>query len=136
NVADLQERFKLWAGEVPVGAGDPAPAVTNLRGLLCDLFGWRKEDLLGSPDAGPVPETLSVVLTDYHETLRPTYAVREFVPETEGTNAAASPPWLLLVQVLPLGTPLDREDAIDERHWKASPQARFERLLRETRVPI
>jgi hypothetical protein len=136
NVADIQERFKLFAGEVPVGGNEPAPAVTNLRGLLCDVFGWRANDLLGSPGAEPVPESLSVVLTDYHETLRPTYAVREFVPPKPGEVAAGPPPWLMLIQVLPVGAPLDKEDAVDERHWKASPQARFERLLRETRVPI
>src|SRR5215813_4618114 len=69
NVADVQERFKLFAGEVPVGDSEPAAAVTTLRGLLCEVFGWRPSDLRGSPGAEPVPEALSVVLTDYHETL-------------------------------------------------------------------
>jgi hypothetical protein len=134
NVADVQERFKLFAGEVPVGGSEAAPAITNLRALLCDVFGWQPSDLLGSPDAEPVPDSLEVVLTDYHETLRPTYAVREFVPEGAGTNGP--PPWLMLIKTLQVGTLLDREDAVDDRHWKASPQARFERLLRETQVPI
>src|SRR5262249_50658383 len=136
NVADVQERFKFYAGEVPVGGSEPAPAVTNLRGLLCDVFDWRPSDLLGSPGAEPIPEALSVVLTDYHETLRPNSAARESVPPQPGTEAAGPSPWLMLIQALPVGTPLDREDARDDRHWKASPQARFERLLHETQVPI
>jgi hypothetical protein len=75
------------------------------------------------------PRRSRVVLTDYHETLRPTYAVPE--------DAGAEPlKWLLLIQELPLDTPLDTAAAEDERRWQATPSARFERLLRETQVPI
>ena len=35
-----------------------------------------------------------------------------------------------------LGTPLDEVVAADDRRWQATPHARFERLLRETQVPI
>src|SRR5262249_40505182 len=44
--------------------------------------------------------------------------------------------WLLLIQELPAGTPLDEVSTADGRGWQATPQARFERLLRETQVPI
>src|SRR5205823_13977060 len=45
------------------------------------------------------------------------------------------PTWLLVIQELPAGTPLDDTVAADDRHWQATPHARFERLLRETQVP-
>ena len=48
----------------------------------------------------------------------------------------ASGKWLLLVEVLPTGTDLDQAFAPHDRGWQASPQARFERLLRQTGVPI
>jgi hypothetical protein len=41
---------------------------------------------------------------------------------------------LLLMQVCPVGTALDRP--LESAGWPASPQARFERLLREQQVPI
>ena len=43
---------------------------------------------------------------------------------------------MMLIQKLPLGKDLDEAGAEDDRHWQASPHARFERLLRETQVPI
>ena len=42
----------------------------------------------------------------------------------------------MLIQLLPTGTALDDAPESKDRTWHAPPQARFERLLRETRVPI
>jgi hypothetical protein len=42
----------------------------------------------------------------------------------------------MLVHCLPPATDCDIVHAKDERHWQATPQARIERLLRETDVPI
>jgi hypothetical protein len=42
---------------------------------------------------------------------------------------------ILLIKALPVGTDLDSAAKQDDRHWHATPEARFERLLRETRVP-
>jgi hypothetical protein len=68
---------------------------------------------------------------DYNETLRPTYALREFEPVAGKTRE-----WILLVKVLPTGTDFDAVEETDSRHWQASPQAKFERLLRQTQIPI
>ncbi len=38
----------------------------------------------------------------------------------------------MLIQEFPLGTDLDAVVASDARHWQASPQAKFERLLRHS----
>src|SRR5262249_39249721 len=109
------------------GRPEPLPAVKELRALLLDVFGWQPGDLVGGDD--PRAAALEVVLPSYHESLRPTYAVPE--------NGQAQPPaWLMLIQTLPVGTPLDEVVEKDERRWQATPQARFERLLRETGVPI
>ena len=81
--------------------------------------------MLGAPGSDPVPAELEAVLENYNETLRPTYALR---------NLSGDNKWLLLVEVLPTGTDLDQAYAPHDRGWQASPQARFERLLRQTGV--
>ena len=82
-------------------------------------------------DNGPLTtDDLEVTLTAYNETLRPTWAVRELEPK------GPAHPWLMLIQAVPRGADFDEVAAKDERHWQASPHARFERLLRETEVPI
>ncbi len=105
----------------------PDSRIMNLRGLLLNVFGWQAGDLVESDD--PRTAALEVVLTDYHETLRPSYAV----PDDPNANP---PRWLLLIEELPAGTPLDEVVTKDDRRWQATPHARFERLLRETQVPI
>lgn len=123
NNAAKHARFLEHLHDVPVGGSEPAPAIRDLAALFTDpaLFNWKSTDLV--PASDPRAAALEVVLTDYHETLRPTYAV------PDGDN------WLLLIQELPLATDLDADDA-DSKHWDATPQTRFERLLRETGVPI
>lgn len=128
NVAAEQQRFLACVRELPVGKSEPAPVVTDFPAMARDVLGWQESDLVKPPD------DLSVVLPNENETLRPTFAVREY--QSPGADASGSPQWLMLVEILPVGTPLDDLVAKDERHWQASPQARFERLLREAHVPI
>ena len=80
----------------------------------------------GRSEGGPLPESLEVTLTEYNETLRPTYAVREF-----SNTAGADAKWLLLIQKVKPGISLDDAAETPDHRWQASPQARFERLLRE-----
>jgi len=87
-----------------------------------EFWGWRDSDL-----AAP-PEDLFARLPEYGETLRPTW----IVPGGKG-----QPDRLILVEELPRGTDFDKPvPASEEYRWHASPQARFERLLRETGVSI
>jgi hypothetical protein len=108
----------------------PVTPTESQRGLtltqFCvDLLGWDRADLVPGADTG-----IESVLADYHETLRPDYAVRDPEP------ADPASPWTLLVQELPHGTDPDQlAELQDDRQWRASPQARFERLLRESEVP-
>ncbi len=128
NVAAEHQRFLDHVHEgLAVGRREPLIAVKDLRALLLDVFGWQAGDLVEAGD--PRAARLEVVLSDYHETLRPTFAVPDDV-------RAEPPTWLLLVQELPLGTALDEVLAPEGHHWQAAPQARFERLLRETQVHI
>src|SRR6185295_1257198 len=76
------------------------------------------------------PDSLTISLSEFGLTLSPTLAFKDPKPKD------AENPWLLLVENLPLGTDLDAHKAEDERGWKASHSRRFERLLRETQVPI
>ncbi len=125
NVVAQQEILKALVGDVPAGA--PA-GVDDLPRLLVELLDWRAGDLGGGPGGPALPDDLSVPLPEYGETLRPTYAVPD--PGQPGH-------WLMLVQVVARTLALD--DLPPEsgpRRWHATPQARFERLLRDTRVPI
>ena len=103
--------------------------VGNERFLLSDfpafainVLGWQPEDLVESPDE------LAVLLSEYNEVLTPTYAV----PDPDNGN------WLMLVQVLTSGTNLDQTVTEDTKStgWHASPQSKFERLLRDKEIPI
>ncbi|MBA3585391.1 MAG: hypothetical protein H0W36_12860, partial [Gemmatimonadetes bacterium] len=65
--------------EIP-GRDDPAPAVADLPRFCTEVLGWRPEDLVGTREGGPLPDSLEVALPEYNETLRPTYALREEEP--------------------------------------------------------
>jgi hypothetical protein len=87
-----------------------------------EFWEWRESDLAAPPD------DLSARLLEYGETLRPTWVVR---------GGKGQPEHLILVEELPWGTDFDKAAPPSEEHrWHASPQARFERLLRETGVSI
>ena len=101
------------------------PEIRDFAGFACSVFGWEKADLL---DADKLID-LHVTLPEYHETLRPTFAVKEIQPKDPKKS------WLMLIQSLPTATALDDVQEQDSRRWHASPHAKFERLLRETEVP-
>ncbi len=115
-------------------SGEIIPEIHDLSAFAQKVLGWDAEDLKEVPQRTPLSSemaSLEVVLPQYHETLRPTQAVPVFRP-AEGEN-----PWLMLIQEHTAETQLDQPDEADSaRHWNAAPQAKFERLLRETGVPI
>ena len=123
NVAEPQETLReLLAGDPPVLDDFPAFA----RAVL----DWEPGNLAGASNGPPLPDNLTVTLTEYGDHLRPTYAV----PDPDDPAS-----FVLLVQVVPTGTDLDDAGPAGHSHdgrtgWHASPQARLERLLRETGV--
>ena len=124
------------------------PEIRNLPEFTQRVLGWEDTDLIAIPQGVPMPEEytdLEVVLPQYHETLRPTHVVPEFQPpqaagkepKTNDIGQVTNDSCLMLIQELPTGTDLDEPIESDShKHWHAAPQAKFERLLRETQVPI
>jgi hypothetical protein len=120
-------------------AGNLQTEIRDLREFVQSVLGWEADDLISLPERGRLPSDytdLEVVLPQYHETLRPTHVVPEFNSNTDESSASKSK-YVLLIQELAskvdLDEPLESDSA---KHWNASPQAKFERLLRETGVPI
>ena len=63
---------------------DLIPEMRDLAMFTQTVLGWEPTDLTPLPDVSPLPEDLAaleVTLPEYHETLRPTYVVREFAPK-------------------------------------------------------
>ena len=122
NVVDLQQRL-LGVVSPEVGIADFQEfAMREARAKRIAVLEWEAEDLVEAPDE------LAVVLQEYGEVLCPTYAV----PDPDSDK------WLMLVQVLPADTNLDDAGVEDAKAtgWHASPQAKFERLLREKEIPL
>ena len=118
NVGIQQESLRRHA--VPDFDGNLR--LKNFPAFTQEFWGWRDSDLAAPPD------DLFARLPEYGETLRPTWVVR---------GGRGQPEHLILVEELPWGTHFDNPGTTSEEHrWHASPQARFERLLRETGVAI
>ncbi|EYF07495.1 Eco57I restriction-modification methylase domain-containing protein [Chondromyces apiculatus] len=97
--------------------------------LAAQVLGWKPDKLV---PAELLPDAVTLVLPEFGETLRPTYAVP--APREVGQEGAS--PWLMLVEELPDGTSFDEPSPEEGRRWHASPQMRLERLLRETGIGI
>jgi hypothetical protein len=100
----------------------------DFRAFASQVLGWSfsAKGYAGTADS-PIPPELELTLTEYSETLRPDFAVRELEPR-EGTAA-----WQLLVKVLDAGEDFDRI-ARGGGTLEASAHSRMERLLRHTGV--
>jgi hypothetical protein len=123
------------------GESDSRPAIRQFAHFATHVLGWEPADLVGTGEGGQLPDSLEVTLTEYNETLRPTYAVREFASNQQSGTSNQQPTtsnshWLLVFQKVKTGISLDDAAGTPDHRWQASPQARFERLLRGTQVPI
>jgi hypothetical protein len=129
STASLQHRFLDFVDDVRHD-GDEIPAITNLGRFLHGFLEWPDDCVDGAVADRPIPESLKIPLREFSETLEPTFAFRSPRPENSDR------PWLLLVQDLPISTSLDEPIESKLAGWSASPSRRFERLLRESEVPI
>lgn len=109
-------------------------SVSELSKFAETVLGWDATDLVDFSQLPGVPPDLEVALPEYGETLAPTHAVKQFVPAAAGDGQP--PAWQILIQSIPRGQDFDAIPDLDDRAWQATPQAKFERLLRETRIPI
>lgn len=133
QLGELQRNLTDHVADLRLADGDTAetaPGVADLPRFLAEFLGWPVDRLVGWDVTRPLPADLTVSLPEFGETLTPTYAFQDPKPK-EGAS-----PWLLLVQVHPPATDLGQPAANNDRGWHASPARKFERLLRETRVPI
>ncbi len=132
NVAERQVKFRGLVEEVRLTPNDPGQmAVRDIPSLITDFWEWKREDLVGLENPAAIPERLSVVLPEYGETLRPTFCVGSHNPGPKGEKE-----WIALFKTLDVAADLDADEDSGDRRWRASPQAKFERLLRETKIPI
>lgn len=126
NVVELQQRLIEVVCQDPLSASSSSTVawVADFPAFATTVLEWQPEDLA----CGQALTDLEVVLPDYGETLSPTYAVPS--PDGEG--------WLMLIQIISPEADLDQVDPSLEKSgkWCASPQAKFERLLREKEIAI
>jgi hypothetical protein len=94
---------------------------SRIETLLVENLGWSADQVQRDPSQ---IELYTRELPELGETLQPSAVVPAAI--SEGVQ--------LLVQELPLLTPLDQKVTGGEHLWRASAQERFERLLRETGV--
>ena len=130
NMGPIHQRFM---SALPLDESEePIPEIPDFATFAQNVLDWRSEDLIPFPvdDVPKELQSLEVVLDAYNETLRPTHVVPEFEPE-EGQS-----PWVMLIQEHLPETELDKINEQKERHWQATPQLKFERLLRESDVPF
>jgi hypothetical protein len=118
------------AGEKKATERPPLPL--RFEALATEVLGWKPTKLAGSPGGPALPDSLELVLPEFGETLRPTFAV----PAVKEDAAEGATEWMILVQELADGTSFDESPTEETKKWHASPQIRLERLLRETGVPI
>src|SRR5262249_18016807 len=111
------------------GRGDTS-AIRDLEAFLTGFLSWPRDHLVGLTTGKPIPESLRVPLPEFGETLEPTLAFKS--PDQNGSPTG----WLLLVKNLPVCADFDARHANDERGWSASETQRFERLMRDSEVPI
>ena len=102
---------------------EEGPALSNAWAFCERILGWPKARVAGAPGGPPLPEDLCKVLPEQDTVLEPHWAV-----------AGVDGGWQLLVRVEAPGIKPDARGAL--AGWEATPHQRFERLLRETQVPI
>ena len=96
----------------------------DLRQLFLDWLSWEDSNLV---DATAHREEFEISLPELQAVLSPTWAV----PAPDDSDAK----WVMLLRVEETDVNLD-EPPDNEDGWNATRHARFERLLRETGVPI
>ena len=96
----------------------------DLRRIFVDFLAWEEGDLV---DAAACRDKLEIAIPELQAVLSPTWAV----PADDDVDAS----WTMLVRVEESGADLDKPPD-DGSGWSATRSARFERLLRETRVPL
>lgn len=127
----VQQREFLGYLAEPLNRAEPVRHLQDTRSFLCgdqSFLKWPDPLVVSGAD---IPESLRISLSAFgNDTLEPTLALRT----PSSWSEAAEHPWQVLVREESLETDFDKVEL--GGGWQASPQARLERLLRETQVPI
>jgi len=131
--------------ELCPGEGDGPRRIADLPEFLAAMLDLRPESF---DDDGILPEDLQLYVPEGGQTIRPTVALRkpadelrndkrEAAPSTDDSTPAsrAGEAYGMLVWDIPEGLAFDKPET-DTGPWDYPPAAKFDRLLRECRVPI
>ena len=123
NISGRQREFRELLEEDGNGA-TACWSAPELRRVFVDWLNWEDDDLV---DATRHREALELALPELQVVLAPTWAVPAYeYPDAE---------WMMLIRVEERGVDFDQPPD-DGAGWNATYHARFERLLRETGIPI
>ena len=112
--------------------------IGSLDRFLRELLG-HTADSFDRGDA--LPDELSLYVPEGRQNLRPTLALRKLDPPAPTESADSTPAsragarYEMLLWQLPTGLDLDKPEEVTGP-WHYPPSAKFDRLLRHTRVPI
>ncbi|MEN9541385.1 MAG: hypothetical protein RLZZ459_1476, partial [Cyanobacteriota bacterium] len=138
-LSSVQRQLEGLLEEVEGLNGQPLTVVPSFQLLATELLDWGEADLVPATELQAVPE---VVLAEYGETLRPSHGVPAFEQPTADSSPGAESATKLQALVLDLtqsgewGRDFDAAWNPSGHGWDATPQQRFERLLKETEIPI
>jgi hypothetical protein len=120
NIVELQQAFQEI---ITTNSEESQALISDFPAFVAEVLGWESYDLVAE-----IAAEFTVPLPDYGETLKPTYTVLD--------SEAVRP--CILVQIIENNRSFDELDLESEKtgQWNASPQAKFERLLRETSVNV
>ncbi len=122
NIVPRQREFTALL-EVNGSGATMRHRAPDLKRIFLDWLGWETGDLV---DADEHRDELERALPELQVVLSATWAVP--------SQVTSGPPWMMLIRVEDDGSDLDKPP--DEDGWNASLHSRFERLLRETGIPI
>lgn len=126
NVIDLQQTLQSVVSNDPISNTNNETAwIADFSKFATEVLGWQPGDLV---EATELPKELEISLPDYGEILSPSYGV----PDVDGNG------YLMLIKLIPTGRGMDEIDGDGEagKGWQVSFQAKFERLLRATEIPV
>ena len=123
NISGRQREFTGLLVEDGEGA-TPRWRAPDLRRIFTDFLDWEEADLVA---ASAHRDELEIALPELQVVLSPTWAV----PADDDMETT----WTMLVRVEKSGADFDKPPD-DSSGWNATRNARFERLLRETGIPL
>lgn len=129
NAGPLQRQYLEHVETVDAGHGETIYQLRDLASFLREFLEWPAEALIAAAD-GDIPDALTVPLPEFGETLAPDFALRPLLAD------GVPEQWLLLIKEVAPDVDLDERITPLESRWSASPAQRFERLLRDSRIPI